>query len=91
MNKNEEYKNYDNEKKSRIETNTYQKQINNTDIDIENLSNKSHKIQRPIEILSKYQKLRNKNDTLNIFKVNFNESGISLETFKTMFKNRNRE
>ena len=55
MNKNEEYKNYDIEEKSRIETNTYQKQINNTDI--ENLSNKSHKIQRPIEILSKYEKL----------------------------------
>ena len=55
----------------------------NTDYD--DLSNKSHKIQRPIDILLN----NDKNHSLNIFRGN--ESRISLETFKTMFKNKNKE
>lgn len=82
MNIKEEYKNNDNQI-NKIKNNPFQKEVKNTDI--EDLSNKSHQIQRPIEILSKYEK----NHSLNIFKGN--ESRISLETFKTMFKNKNKE
>ena len=81
MNINEENKN--NDPLNKIE-NIFQRQVQNTDI--EELSSKSHKIQSPIEILSKYDKNNNK---LNIFKAN--DSRISFETFKTMFKNKNKE
>ena len=81
MNINEENKN--NDPLNKID-NIFQRQVQNTDI--EELSSKSHKIQSPIEILSKYDKNNNK---LNIFKAN--DSRISFETFKTMFKNKNKE
>jgi len=80
---NEEYKNNDNKEINKNNNNLIQNEIKNTDI--EELSNKSHKLQRPIEILSKYDKSYN----INIFKGN--DSRLSLETFKTMFKNKNKE
>ena len=81
---NEEYKNNDNKEISKNNNNNIiQNEIKNTDI--EDLSNKSHKLQRPIEILSKYDK----NYNFNILKGN--DSRLSLETFKTMFKNKNKE
>ena len=85
MNIKEEYKNNDNDnnKSDIIKNKIFQKEIKNTNE--ENLSNKSHKNQRPREIFSKYDK----SHSLNVFKGN--ESGISLETFKTMFKNKNKE
>ena len=89
MNKNEEYKNSGNKEKNIIEANIYKKEINNTDI--EKISNKSYRLQSPLEILSKFDKNKNKTHTLNIHKFNGNESGISLETFKTMFKNKHKE
>ena len=85
MNIKEEYNNNDNDndKSDIIRNKIFQKEIKNTNE--ENLSNKSHKNQRPREIFSKYDK----SHSLNVFKGN--ESGISLETFKTMFKNKNKE
>ena len=83
MNINEEYKNNNNDKPNSIINNIFQKEIKN--INEENISNKSHKNQRPKETFSKLDK----NHSLNVFKGN--ESGISLETFKTMFKNKNKE
>ena len=63
--------------------NLYHYELKNTDI--EELSNKSHKIQIPIDILSKYDN----NHNLNKFKPN--NSHFSFQTFKTMFKNKNKE
>ena len=78
MNLKKEHKNDDNNKLNKNE-----KDINNTDLD--EMSNKSHKIQRPLDILLN----NDKNRSLNIFRGN--DSRISLETFKTMFKNKNKE
>ena len=84
MNINEEYKNNDNKEISKNNNNNIiHNEIKNTDI--EDLSNKSHNLQRPIEILSKYDK----NYNFNLYKGN--DSRLSLETFKTMFKNKNKE
>ena len=81
MNKKEERKTNDN-LVNKLKLNIIQREIKNTDL--EDLSNKSHKIQRPSEILSKFE---------NKYSINKrNESSyISLKTFKTIFKNKNKE
>ena len=71
---NEEYKNNDNKE--------INKNNNNINTDIEDLSNKSHNLKRPLEILDK-------NYNFNMYRGN--DSRLSLETFKTMFKNKNKE
>jgi hypothetical protein len=82
MNIKEEHKNNDNVI-NELKLNVIQTDVRNTDV--EELSNKSHQIQRPSEILAKFEK----NHSLNIYKKN--EYHLSLKTFKTMFKNKNKE
>ena len=81
MNKKEERKTNDN-LVNKLKLNIIQREIKNTEL--EDLSNKSHKIKRPFEILSKFE---------NKYSINKrNESYYnSLKTIKTIFKNKNKE